>query len=138
MPNSIVCIYRHFLGRPNVTRLTPLPPKRQIEVILEKIVWRRPLTLPDLFEETSLPNQGQLSVNPSRKFTVLSNCAYCPGVKPGKKHALNNQYAPNGELLLLTRVYGIMFCVRSNNSSCIQYILCSLRQSNCINLAMTY
>ena len=66
--------------------------------------------MPDLFEETSLPNQGQslLSVNPSRKFTVLSNCAYYPGAKPGKKHALNNQYAPNSELRLLTRVYGIV------------------------------
>jgi len=28
-----------------------------------------------------------------------------PGAKPGKKHALNMQYALNSELRLLTRVY---------------------------------
>ena len=36
----------------------------------------------------------------------MSNCAYYPGAKPGKKHALNKQYALNSELRLLTRVYG--------------------------------
>ena len=46
-------------------------------------------------------------INPSRKFTLVSNCTYYPGAKPGKKHALNNQYAPNSELRLLTHVYGI-------------------------------
>ena len=40
-------------------------------------------------------------INPSRKFTLVSNCTYYPGAKPGKKHALNNQYAPNSD------VYGI-------------------------------
>ena len=63
------------------------------------------------FVETSLPTQGQsqLSVNPGRKLTgtLLSNCAYHPGAKIGKKHALNMQYALNSELRLLTRVYGI-------------------------------
>ena len=39
---------------------------------------------------------------------LLSNCAYYPGAKPGKKHALNNQYALYSELRLLTRVYGIL------------------------------
>ena len=39
---------------------------------------------------------------------LLSNCAYYPGAKPGKKHALNNQYALNSKLRLLTRVYGIL------------------------------
>jgi len=64
-----------------------------------------------MFVETSLPNQGQrlTSVNPSRKFT-LSNCAYYPDAKPGKKHALNNQYEPNSELRLITRVYGNYKC----------------------------
>ena len=64
-----------------------------------------------MFVETSLPNQRQssTSVNPSRKFTLLSNCAYYPGAKPGKKYALNNQYAPNSELRLITRVYGTLF-----------------------------
>ena len=36
-------LYRHFVGRQNVTWLTPSPPKRQNDVILEKIVWRCPL-----------------------------------------------------------------------------------------------
>ena len=45
-------------------------------------------------------------------FTVLSNCAYYPGAKPGKKHALNNQYTPNSELRLLTRVYGTTISCR--------------------------
>ena len=76
-----------------------------MKLLGEKLTsWNR--YLPDLFEETSLPNQGQSCVNPSRKFTVLSNRAYYPGAKPGKKHALNNQYAPNTELHLLTCVYG--------------------------------
>ena len=34
VPNSIVCIYRQFVGRQNVMRLTPLPPKRHNDVIL--------------------------------------------------------------------------------------------------------
>ena len=38
---------------------------------------------------------------------LLSNCTYYPGTKPGKKHALNKQYALNSELCLLTRVYGM-------------------------------
>ena len=46
-----------------------------------------------------------MSINPSSKFTLLSNCAYYPGAKAEKKHALNNQYAPNSKLHLLTRVY---------------------------------
>ena len=46
--------------------------------------------------------------NPNRKFTgtLLSNCTYYPGAKPGKKHALNKQYALNSEMRLLTHVYG--------------------------------
>ena len=43
MPNSVLCIYRHFVGRQNVMWLAPLPPKRYNEVILE-IVWRHPFT----------------------------------------------------------------------------------------------
>ena len=39
---------------------------------------------------------------------LLSKCAYYPGAKPGKKHALNKQYALNSELHLLTRVYGML------------------------------
>ena len=35
----------------------------------------------------------------------MSNCTYYPGAKPGKKHALDKQYALNSELRLLTRVY---------------------------------
>ena len=31
---------------------------------------------------------------------------------PEKKHALNNQYAPNSEFRLLTRVYGILQTLR--------------------------
>ena len=40
------------------------------------------------------------------KFKLLSNCAYYPGAKPGKKYALNKQYALLSQLRLLTRVYG--------------------------------
>ena len=49
-------------------------------------------------------------LNSSRKFTgtLLSNCAYYPGEKPEKKHALNKQYALNSELHLLTRVYNTL------------------------------
>ena len=64
----------------------------------------------DVNEESSRRDRRYcLSVNPSRKFTLLSNCAYYPGTKPRKKHALNNQYAPNtcNELHLLTHEYGI-------------------------------
>ena len=39
---------------------------------------------------------------------LLSNCAYYPDAKPGKKHALNKQYALNSKLRLLTRVYGML------------------------------
>ena len=41
---------------------------------------------------------------------LVENLHYCQiaGAKPGKKHALNNQYALNSELRLLTRVYGII------------------------------
>ena len=48
-------------------------------------------------------------LNSSRNFTstLPSNCAYYPGAKPGKKHALNKQYVLNSELRLLTRVYGM-------------------------------
>ena len=42
---TVVCIYRHFVGRQNVTWLAPLPPKRHNDVILEKVVWRRPLIM---------------------------------------------------------------------------------------------
>ena len=49
-----------------------------------------------------------VAVNPSKKFTLLSNCAYYPGAKPAKKHVLNNQRALNSELRLLTRVYDIV------------------------------
>ena len=35
------------------------------------------------------------------------NCAYYPGAKPGKKYALNKQYALLIQLRLITRVYGI-------------------------------
>ena len=45
-------LYRHFVGRQNVTWLTPFPPKRQNDVILEKIVWRCPLSLPCLCMHT--------------------------------------------------------------------------------------
>ena len=55
--------------------------------------------MPDLSVETSLP-KGSL-----RKFSL--NCAYYPGAKPGKKYALNKQYALLSQLRLLTRVYGI-------------------------------
>jgi len=34
------------------------------------------------------------------KVHLLSNCAYYPGAKPGKKHALNKQYALISELRL--------------------------------------
>ena len=46
----------------------------------------------------------------SRTFTgtQLSNCAYYPGAKSGKKHALNKQYALSSRLRLLTRVYSIV------------------------------
>ena len=37
-------LYRHFVGRQNVTWLIPSLPKHQNDVILEKIVWRCPLT----------------------------------------------------------------------------------------------
>ena len=49
--------------------------------------------------------------NPGRKFTgtLLSNYAYYPGAKPGKKHVLNIQYALNSELRLLTRVYSMCY-----------------------------
>ena len=60
--------------------------------------------MPDLSVETSLPK-----VNQVRKFALLSfyqNCAYYPGAKPGKKYALNKQYALLSQLRLLTRVYG--------------------------------
>ena len=46
-----------------------------------------------------------------RKLTLLSfyrNCAYYPGAKPGKKYALNKQYALLSQLRLLTRVYGTL------------------------------
>ena len=62
--------------------------------------------MPDLSVETSLPK-----VNQVRKFALLSfyqNCAYYPGAKPGKKYALNKQYALLSQLRLLTRVYGII------------------------------
>ena len=54
-------------------------------------------------------------LNLSRKFTgtQLSNCAYYPGAKPGKKHALIKQYALNSELHLLTRVYGIIVRIQT-------------------------
>ena len=45
-------------------------------------------------------------------LTLVGNLQYCQialiiqRAKPGKKHALNNQYASNSELRLLTRVYG--------------------------------
>ena len=61
--------------------------------------------MPDLSVETSLPK-----VNQVRKFTLLSfyrNCAYYQGAKPGKKYALNKQYALLSQLRLLTRIYGI-------------------------------
>ena len=45
VPNSVICIYRRFVGRQNVKWLAPLPPKCHNDVILEKIVWRRPLTV---------------------------------------------------------------------------------------------
>ena len=47
----------------------------------------------------------------SEKITLLSfnwNCAYYTGAKPGKKHALNKQYALLSQLPLLTRVYGTL------------------------------
>ena len=37
-------LYRHFVGGQSIMWLTPSPSKRQNDVILEKIVWRRPLT----------------------------------------------------------------------------------------------
>ena len=46
----------------------------------------------------------------------LSNCAYYPGAKPGRKHALNNQYALNSELRLLTRVYSMLVQLPKNLS----------------------
>ena len=82
-----------------------------------------------MFVETSLPNQGQssTSVNPSRKFTLLTNCTYYPGAKPGKKHALNNQYAPNSELHLLTRVYDILVKTLVRQSPGLPDLLCPPR-----------
>ena len=55
-------------------------------------------------------------------YTLLSNCAYYPGAKPGKKHVLNKQYALNSELHLLTRVlvvlkYKINPCMEVNQRS---------------------
>ena len=41
---SVVYYTDIFVGRQNVTWLAPLPPKRHND-ILEKIVWRRPLTI---------------------------------------------------------------------------------------------
>ena len=38
-------------------------------------------------------------------------CAYYPGAKPGKKHALNKQYALLTHLHLLTRIYGIVMMI---------------------------
>ena len=59
--------------------------------------------MPDLFIETSLRK-----VNYIRNFILLSfnsNCAYYPGAKPGKKYALNKQYALLSQLRLLTHIY---------------------------------
>ena len=39
------------------------------------------------------------------------NCAYYPGAKPEKKHALNKQYALHSELHLLTPAYGMLYLV---------------------------
>ena len=41
------CLYLHFVGRQNGTWLAPLPSKRHKDVILEKIVWRCPLSILD-------------------------------------------------------------------------------------------
>ena len=43
-PNSPRLIPRPMVPNQNVTCSTPLPPKRHNDVIMEKIVWRRPLT----------------------------------------------------------------------------------------------
>ena len=67
--------------------------------------------MPDLFEETSLPNPGKslLSLVGNLQVHLLLfnyNCVYYPGEKPGKQHALNKQYALHSQLRLLTREYG--------------------------------
>ena len=56
-------------------------------------------------------------------MTLLSNCAYYPGTKPGKKHALNNQYALNRKLHLLTRVYGISQILLNSAHAIVYYTL---------------
>ena len=45
-------------------------------------------------------------------LSLLSNCTYYLGAKPGKKHALNKEYAVNSELRLLTRVYGMILAIK--------------------------
>ena len=44
-PSSPRLIPRPMVPNQNVTCSTPLPPKRHNDVIMEKIVWRRPLTM---------------------------------------------------------------------------------------------
>ena len=82
--------------------------------------WNRYFTVNDLL----CPTCPQKLACP--KFTLLSfyyNCAYYPGLKPGKKYALNKQYALLSQFRLLTCVYGIVLAEKLKNRISLNHLL---------------
>ena len=74
---------------------------------------------------------GEKLTSWNRKFyttIILLELRLFPGAKQGKKYALNKQYVLLSQLHLLTRVYGILWGGKLEDSEVIVYLVAGQRR----------